>query len=1176
MNVMNQYISKSEQLQTLMNTLDKDNQNVLLSGVTTSFYAPLLQMIFENKKRPMIIMMQNLYHAQRLYDQLIDLMDMNSVRLFPMDEFITAEMLASSSELRIERMNTLASIIENQNKIVVTHVAGATRFLTPKEIFKQADIQLEVGGTYELDELKRKLVELGYQSVRAVEHMGEFSVRGGILDVFPMTEENPIRIEFFDDEIDTIRYFSTETQRSINKVEKAALVPTFELVYSDEQVERFEKNIKERLTKTAPLVEGETRDNLYARIYGDIEKIKNHQDLEVMHKYISLLYEKPDTLLSYFDDPLVIYIDYNRILENQEHMNEDALAWQEGAIENGKTVVDLNLYHPITQTKVSRQLFLLEHTSSLQEIKLTEHVKLMTKSVTEFHGQLEFFAKECKRLKENGVTVFVTVSSVEARNNLANYLEESGVTVAFPTTIDEIREGSIHLVYERLPLGFELLEPNIVVYTDYEVHPKRKKQTAYKSNFKEGKKIKDYNELKLGDYVVHVQHGIGQYIGIETLETNGARKDFLMIAYRGGDKLYVPIDKIEMVQKYVGSEGAKPKIHKLGTSEWEKTKAKVKKTVKDIADKLIKIYAKREHLPGYAFSKDTIEQHAFENAFPYVETDDQLRAVAEIKEDMEAPHPMDRLLIGDVGYGKTEVAMRAAFKAVQDGKQVAYLAPTTILSKQHYESFVARFKDFDVKIGLLNRYVSIKEQQELLTNIKSGKINIVVGTHRILSKDVIFKDLGLLIIDEEQRFGVEHKEKIKEFKTEVDVLTLTATPIPRTLQMSMIGIRSLSLIETPPMNRYPVQTYVLEEHDGVIRDAIERELARDGQVFYLYNRVSDIEKRAARIQKLVPDAVVEYAHGQMSKEQLEQTMADFEEKKFNVLVCTTIIETGIDIPNANTLIISDSYRLGLSQLYQLRGRVGRSDRIAYAYCMYPRNKVLTENAEKRLQTIKEFTELGSGFKIAMRDLAIRGAGDMLGAQQYGFIDTVGLDLYTQLLSEAVVHAREGSNFEVASFELPKLEFDFPTKVDAYIPDFYISDESTKIEIYQKIKKVTNDEEYKDVIDELIDRFGDFPDDVKYLIDLTFLKNITEPYIEKTKSTKNTIEFILKEEITQDIDGQKLFEAVHKIGSMIRLAYKDNRINIIFDLPVVKRLQWFEYALDLFKNFERFKKDVKKV
>ena len=1176
MNVMNQYISKSEQLQTLMNTLDKDNQNVLLSGVTTSFYAPLLQMIFENKKRPMIIMMQNLYHAQRLYDQLIDLMDMNSVRLFPMDEFITAEMLASSSELRIERMNTLASIIENQNKIVVTHVAGATRFLTPKEIFKQADIQLEVGGTYELDELKRKLVELGYQSVRAVEHMGEFSVRGGILDVFPMTEENPIRIEFFDDEIDTIRYFSTETQRSINKVEKAALVPTFELVYSDEQVERFEKNIKERLTKTAPLVEGETRDNLYARIYGDIEKIKNHQDLEVMHKYISLLYEKPDTLLSYFDDPLVIYIDYNRILENQGHMNEDALAWQEGAIENGKTVVDLNLYHPITQTKVSRQLFLLEHTSSLQEIKLTEHVKLMTKSVTEFHGQLEFFAKECKRLKENGVTVFVTVSSVEARNNLANYLEESGVTVAFPTTIDEIREGSIHLVYERLPLGFELLEPNIVVYTDYEVHTKRKKQTAYKSNFKEGKKIKDYNELKLGDYVVHVQHGIGQYIGIETLETNGARKDFLMIAYRGGDKLYVPIDKIEMVQKYVGSEGAKPKIHKLGTSEWEKTKAKVKKTVKDIADKLIKIYAKREHLPGYAFSKDTIEQHAFENAFPYVETDDQLRAVAEIKEDMEAPHPMDRLLIGDVGYGKTEVAMRAAFKAVQDGKQVAYLAPTTILSKQHYESFVARFKDFDVKIGLLNRYVSIKEQQELLTNIKSGKINIVVGTHRILSKDVIFKDLGLLIIDEEQRFGVEHKEKIKEFKTEVDVLTLTATPIPRTLQMSMIGIRSLSLIETPPMNRYPVQTYVLEEHDGVIRDAIERELARDGQVFYLYNRVSDIEKRAARIQKLVPDAVVEYAHGQMSKEQLEQTMADFEEKKFNVLVCTTIIETGIDIPNANTLIISDSYRLGLSQLYQLRGRVGRSDRIAYAYCMYPRNKVLTENAEKRLQTIKEFTELGSGFKIAMRDLAIRGAGDMLGAQQYGFIDTVGLDLYTQLLSEAVVHAREGSNFEVASFELPKLEFDFPTKVDAYIPDFYISDESTKIEIYQKIKKVTNDEEYKDVIDELIDRFGDFPDDVKYLIDLTFLKNIIEPYIEKTKSTKNTIEFILKEEITQDIDGQKLFEAVHKIGSMIRLAYKDNRINIIFDLPVVKRLQWFEYALDLFKNFERFKKDVKKV
>lgn len=1176
MNVMNEYILRSKEVESLMNSLNKEEQNILLSGVSSSFYGPLLQMIFKKQKRPIIILMQNLYHAQRLYDQLSSLMDEKLVRLFPMDEFITAEMLASSSELRIERMNTLASILEDDYKIVITHVAGATRFLTPKSVFAQANIDLECGHDYELNQLKTKLVELGYNSVRAVERMGEFSVRGGIIDIFPMTEENPVRIEFFDDEVDSIRYFSTETQRSINSTEKISIPPTYELVYSDREVESCETKLKERLKRTLTLLEPEAQENLSIKIFNDIENIKNHNDLEVMHKYTSLLYDKPDTLLSYFEDPLVIYIDYNRIVENQSHMNEDALSWQEGALESGRTVVDLNLYRPITEIQASRQLFLLEQTSQLQDIKLTQNLKLLTKSVSEFHGQLEFFVRECKRLKDNKSTVFIAVSNTEARNNLANYLEESGISVALPTSISEVKEGSIHLVYEELPIGFELIEPNIVVYTDYEINTKRKKQPAYKSSFKEGKKIKDYNELKVGDYVVHVQHGIGQYIGIQTLETNGTHKDFLMIAYRGDDKLYVPIDKIQLVQKFIGSEGAKPKIHKLGTSDWEKTKAKVKKSVKDIADKLIKIYAQREHLPGYAYGKDTIEQHAFENAFPYVETEDQLKATAEIKADMEEPHPMDRLLIGDVGYGKTEVAMRAAFKAVMDGKQVAYLAPTTILSKQHYESFVSRFKDFPVKIALLNRYVSIKEQQELLTKIKSGKIDVVVGTHRILSKDVNFKDLGLLIIDEEQRFGVEHKEKIKEFKTEVDVLTLTATPIPRTLQMSMIGIRSLSLIETPPMNRYPVQTYVLEEHDGVIRDAIERELARDGQVFYLYNRVSDIEKRAAKIKKLVPDAVVEYAHGQMSKESLEQTMADFEEKKFNVLVCTTIIETGIDIPNANTLIISDSYRLGLSQLYQLRGRVGRSDRIAYAYCMYPKNKVLTENAEKRLQTIKEFTELGSGFKIAMRDLAIRGAGDMLGAQQYGFIDTVGLDLYTQLLSEAVAHAREGSEFEVASFEVPKLEFDFPTKVDAYIPDFYINDESTKIEIYQKIKNVTDEIKYNDIIDELIDRFGDFPDDVKYLIDLTFLKNLTDPYLEKTKSTKNTIEFIIKEDITQDIDGQKLFEAVHKIGSMIRLAYKDNRINIIFDLPVVKRLQWFEYALQLFTNFERFKKDVKKV
>lgn len=1176
MNVMTEYLLKSKEIESLMASLNLDEQNILLSGVSSSFYGPLLQMIYEKQKRPVVILMQNLYHAQRLYDQLSNLMDEESVRLFPMDEFITAEMLASSSELRIERMNTLASILEDEYKIVITHVSGATRFLTPKAIFAKAKIELECGHDYDLNQLKNKLVELGYNSVRAVETMGEFSIRGGIIDIFPMTEENPIRIEFFDDEVDSIRYFSTETQRSISKVEKVSIPPTYELVYSENEIASFETKIKDHLKRTLKLLDLEMQDALNTKISNDIENIKNHNDLDLMHKYTSLLYDQPDTLFSYFENPLVIYIDYNRIIENQTHMNEDAISWQEGALENGRTVVDLNLYRPITEIQASRQLFLLEHTSQLKDIKLTQNLKLLTKSVSEFHGQLEFFVRECKRLKENKSTVFIAVSSTETRNNLANYLEESGLLVALPTSVEEIREASIHIIYDALPVGFELIESNIVVYTDYEINTKRKKNNSYKSSFKEGKKIKDYNELKVGDYVVHVQHGIGQYIGIQTLETNGTHKDFLMIVYRGDDKLYVPIDKIQLVQKFVGSEGAKPKIHKLGTSDWEKTKAKVKKSVKDIADKLIKIYAKREHLPGYAFSKDTIEQHAFENAFPYVETEDQLKAVAEIKADMEQPHPMDRLLIGDVGYGKTEVAMRAAFKAVMDGKQVAYLAPTTILSKQHYESFGNRFKDFPVKIALLNRYVSLKEQQELLTNIKSGKIDVVVGTHRILSKDVEFKDLGLLIIDEEQRFGVEHKEKIKEFKTEIDVLTLTATPIPRTLQMSMIGIRSLSLIETPPMNRYPVQTYVLEEHDGVIRDAIERELARDGQVFYLYNRVSDIEKRAARIKKLVPDAVVEYAHGQMSKEVLEQTMADFEDKKFNVLVCTTIIETGIDIPNANTLIISDSYRLGLSQLYQLRGRVGRSDRIAYAYCMYPRNKVLTENAEKRLQTIKEFTELGSGFKIAMRDLAIRGAGDMLGAQQYGFIDTVGLDLYTQLLSEAVVHAREGSNFEVASFEVPKLEFDFPTKVDAYIPDFYINDESTKIEIYQKIKNVTNETEYNDIIDELIDRFGDFPDDVKYLIDLTFLKNVTEPYLEKTKSTKNSIEFIIKEDITQDIDGQKLFEAVHQIGSMIRLAYKDNRINIIFDLPVVKRLQWFEYALQLFTNFERFKKDVKKV
>jgi len=1176
MNLLNTYLKNTKEIKQLLKSLAKNKYNVILNGVNSSFYGPLFEIILSSENRPVIIMLPNLYQAQRLYDQLVNIVEDDKVHFFPMDEFIAAEMLASSSELRIERMNTIATVIKDPNKIIITHTAGISRMLTPKTIFETAKIELNVGDVYELSKMKQKLVELGYQMVQTVENVGEFSVRGGILDAYPITEENPIRIEFFDDEVDTIRYFSPETQRSLSQIKEIELLPIYELVYTDEQFERFELEIKERLSKTASLVEGETREQLYTKIYQDIEKVENHQDIELMHKYIPLLYDNPDTLISYVDDPLLVYIDYNRILENQQNMDNDAAMWHESTVENGRTVVNLNFYKPITEQVSNRQLFLMEHLQSIEGVKFTDRIGIGTKSVSEFHGQLEFFVSECRRLKKNNTTLFIASSSVQSRNNLANYLEEAGVSVAMPIAEDEIKEGEVHLIYRPLSLGFELFDANIVVYSDYEINTKQKKQTVYKSTIKEGKKIADYNELNVGDFVVHLQHGIGQYIGIETLETNGVNKDFLMIVYRGEDKLYVPIDKIQMVQKYVGSEGATPKINKLGTSEWEKTKVKVKKTVKDIADKLIKIYAQREHLPGYAFSKDTPLQQTFENSFPFVETEDQIKTTAEIKADMEQPHPMDRLLIGDVGYGKTEVAMRAAFKAVMDGKQVAYLAPTTILSKQQYEAFLARFNGFGVKIAVLNRYISRNDQKELLEKTKDGRIDIIVGTHRILSKDVVFKDLGLLVIDEEQRFGVEHKEKIKELKTEVDVLTLTATPIPRTLQMSMIGIRSLSLIETPPLNRYPVQTYVLEENDSVIRDAIERELARDGQVFYLYNRVSEIHKKAAEIKRLAPDAVVRYAHGQMTKEQLEQTMADFEDKKFNVLVCTTIIETGIDIPNANTLIITDAYRLGLSQLYQLRGRVGRSDRIAYAYCVYPKNKVLTENAEKRLQTIKEFTELGSGFKIAMRDLAIRGAGDMLGARQYGFIDTVGLDLYTQMLSEAISHAREGSDFEVASFELPPADFDIPAQVDAYIPNFYISDESTKIEIYQKIKKVTNEAEYKDIVDELIDRFGNFPDDVKHLIDLTLLKNLIEPYVEKTKSTKNKIEFILKEDLSQNIDGQKLFEEAHKIGKVIQLAYKDDKLVIAFDLLATQRLQWFEYALQLFKKIKKFKKKAKKV
>ena len=1159
MNILDQHLTNTDEISKLLRELIQDRTSVLLSGVTLSLYTHLFEIIKSRTNQPLIVVTKNIHEAHRFYESLIGFTN-EKVCLFLMDEFITANLLSSSADLRLERLSTLTSLMENPNQIVITNVAALRRFLTPINILKKAEIHLNIGDIVDMDDLRQRAICLGYQSVTTVENIGDFSVRGGIFDIFPKEQDQPVRIEFFDDEIETIRLFDSMSQRSTQRIDATKISLLYEFVYDSDDTAKFEEVLDQLSVEAQPTAED------------DLLKLKGFDDLDLMHKYLPMIYENPATILDFVPDATLVYADYDKIVRNVKDGETEIASWYELAVKNGEMLPEIPLQAEFKATCGAKQVFITDQVTNIENANQVVHIKFQSKMVSEFHGNMAFFESECRHLSKRQATVFIAASNMKQRNFIVNQLEEWGISAILPSHLEEIFPGKFHVINASFASGFELPSNNIVVYSDYELSKTTTKRSRYKATLKESQRVKDYNELNIGDYIVHVDHGIGRYLGTETLETLGMKQDVLTMVYHNNDKLYLPVDKIDLIGKFVGSEGTVPKMSRLGGKDWAATKAKVQTTVKDIAAELVRIYSKRKFLPGYAFSQDNSLQREFEDACSFVETEDQLKTTAEIKKDMESPHPMDRLLIGDVGYGKTEVAMRAAFKAVLDHKQVVYLAPTTILSKQQFKSFRERCKDFAVNIALLNRYTSVREVTSIISDLASGKIDILIGTHKVLSRKISYKDLGLLIIDEEQRFGVKHKEKVKQLKTEIDVLTLTATPIPRTLQMSMIGIRGLSLIETPPENRYPVQTYVLEAHDGIVKDAIEREISRGGQVFYLHNRVHDIESLVLEVQKLVPEATVRCAHGRMDKQNLESVMEDFEDKRFNVLVCTTIIETGIDIPNANTLIIGDSYRLGLSQMYQLRGRVGRSDKIAYAYFLYPKDYTLTENSEKRLQTIKEFTGLGSGFKIAMRDLAIRGAGDMLGARQNGFIDTVGLDLYTRMLRDAIQNEQDG--VAITSGELltaPEKEVQIGVKIDRHIPDSYISDASLKIEIYKKMKQAHTKTEYHELQDELLDRFGQFPDDVLDLIQLMYLKNLIKPYVAHSKVTQMAIEFAIKPDVSQTLDGVKLFDCTQELGEFIRLDYKEQMIFITIDLSMVKD-NWLADAIEIFECLQDMKKD----
>ncbi|MFO1441923.1 transcription-repair coupling factor [Bacillus sp. Bva_UNVM-123] len=1168
---LKQKISQQDDFRSLLAGINEGLKEQLISGLSGSARTMFLAAVYEQTRRPLLVVTHNLLQAQKLYDDFVQLLGESEVLLYAANELIAAEISIASPELKAQRIDVLNYWSKNQNGIIVAPMSGLRKILPPSSLWRNCQLTLKVGDEF-LEEQLMNFVRMGYSRVGMVSSPGEFSVRGGIIDIYPLTEQDPIRIELFDTEVDSIRTFSMDDQRSKAKLLEVTIGPATEYPLDIEHFHTIIENVEIGLGHSLKKLKDEKAKAQLAQNIGyELEQLKMGNKPDQLFKYLSFAYKGGNSLVDYLPHNGLIFIDeISRVQEMNDSLEKEEAEWYTNLLGEGQIIHDVKISHHLREFLQRRKQPVIYLSLFLRHVPNTNPENILNiscKQMQNFHGQMNVLKGELERWKKGNYSVVFLGPDEERVKKLMRVLEDYEIEATFISEEQSLLIGKNQIAEGNLHTGFELPSLKIAVITEEELFNKKTKRKTHRQKLSNAERIKSYSELKVGDYVVHINHGIGKYLGIETLEINGVHKDYLHIRYQGNDKLYVPVEQIELVQKYVGSEAKEPKIYKLGGNDWKRVKKKVESSVQDIADDLIKLYAEREAMKGYAFSPDGEMQRDFEASFAYQETDDQIRSIHEIKKDMERERPMDRLLCGDVGYGKTEVAIRAAFKAIADGKQVAILVPTTILAQQHYETMRERFQDFPIEIGLLSRFRTRKQQTETIKGLKTGTIDVVVGTHRILSKDVSYRDLGLLIVDEEQRFGVTHKEKIKQLKTNVDVLTLTATPIPRTLHMSMLGVRDLSVIETPPENRFPIQTYVMEYNGGIVREAIERELARDGQVYFLYNRVEDIERKAEEISMLVPDARVTYAHGQMSENELEAVMLGFLAGEFDVLVSTTIIETGVDIPNVNTLIVHDADRMGLSQLYQLRGRVGRSNRIAYAYFTYRKDKVLTEVAEKRLQAIKEFTELGSGFKIAMRDLTIRGAGNLLGAEQHGFIDSVGFDLYSQMLKEAI-EDRKGNIHEAA-----KQQMELDLEVDAYIPDAYISDGHQKIEMYKRFRGAASIEDVEELKEEMLDRFGDYPEQIAYLFQMSEIKVHGELIgIETIKQTKNEVLMLLSEEASSHIDGQKIFQITSKYGRMVGLGMDGKKLKTVLHIKGIEPREWLKIALEIVLGLYESKKE----
>ncbi|WP_172923002.1 transcription-repair coupling factor [Streptococcus sp. 2741] len=1146
------------------NLTDKKRQLIL--GLSTSTKALAIASSLEKEDK--IVLLTSTYgEAEGLVSDLISILGEEFVYPFLVDDSPMVEFLMSSQEKIISRVEALRFLTASFKRgILVCNIAASRLILPSPNVFKDSIVKISVGEEYDQHAFIHQLKENGYRKVTQVQTQGEFSLRGDILDIFEISQLEPCRIEFFGDEIDSIRSFEVETQLSKENKTELTIFPASDMLLREKDYQRGQSALEKQISKTlSPILKSYLEE-----ILSSFHQKQIHSD---SRKFLSLCYDKTWTVFDYIEkDTPIFFDDYQKLMNQYEVFERELAQYFTEELQNSKAFSDMQYFADIEQIykKQSPVTFFSNLQKGLGNLKFDKIYQFNQYPMQEFFNQFSFLKEEIERYKKMNYTIILQSSNLMGSKALEDVLEEYQIKLDSRDK-SRICQQSVNLIEGNLRHGFHFVDEKILVITEHEIFQKKLKRRFRRQHVSNAERLKDYNELEKGDYVVHHIHGIGQYLGIETIEIKGIHRDYVSVQYQNGDQISIPVEQIHLLSKYISSDGKAPKLNKLNDGHFKKAKQKVKNQVEDIADDLIKLYSERSQLKGFAFSADDEEQDAFDDAFPYVETDDQLRSIEEIKRDMQASQPMDRLLVGDVGFGKTEVAMRAAFKAVNDHKQVVVLVPTTVLAQQHYTNFKERFQNFAVNIDVLSRFRSKKEQTATLEKLKKGQVDILIGTHRVLSKDVVFADLGLMIIDEEQRFGVKHKETLKELKKQVDVLTLTATPIPRTLHMSMLGIRDLSVIETPPTNRYPVQTYVLEKNDSVIRDAVLREMERGGQVYYLYNKVDTIDQKVSELQELIPEASIGYVHGRMSEIQLENTLLDFIEGQYDILVTTTIIETGVDIPNANTLFIENADHMGLSTLYQLRGRVGRSNRIAYAYLMYRPEKSISEVSEKRLEAIKGFTELGSGFKIAMRDLSIRGAGNLLGKSQSGFIDSVGFELYSQLLEEAIAKRNGNANTNTRT----KGNAELILQIDAYLPDTYISDQRHKIEIYKKIRQIDNRVNYEELQEELMDRFGEYPDVVAYLLEIGLVKSyLDKVFVQRVerKDNKITVQF---EKVTQRLFlAQDYFKALSATNLKAGIAENKGLMELVFDVQNKKDYEILEGLLIFGESLLKIKESKK--